>query len=72
MPNGLYPYRLHTCAPQNLELHGCALYTCDAQSDATVVYLVVAVVLEQRVRDLCQAEALLAVNNKADDLWRVK
>lgn len=54
-------------APQELQLNGGALHAGDAQGDPAVVYLVVAVVLQQRVRNLRQAESLLAVYDQTYD-----
>ena len=48
-------------ASQDLQLHGRALHARDAQGHAPVVDLVVAVILQQRVGDLRQTEAILAV-----------
>lgn len=54
-------------APQELQLDGGALHTGDAQSNPTVVDLVVTVVLQQGVGDLRQAESLLPVYDQTDD-----
>ena len=43
------------------------LYAGDAESDSSIVNLVVAEVLEQRVADLCQTQSLFAVNNQTHD-----
>lgn len=44
-----------TCAAKNLELNGCALDAGYSQCHATVVYFVVAELLEKRVGNLSEA-----------------
>lgn len=53
--------------PQNLQLHRRALNARDTQRHAPVVDLVVAVVLQQRVGDLSQAQPVLAVDVEGHD-----
>lgn len=53
--------------PQELQLHGGALHTGDAQSNPAVMYLVVTVVFQQGVRNLRQAESLLTVYDQTYD-----
>ena len=48
--------------PENLELHGRALHAGDAQRHPPVVDLIVAIVLQQGVGDLREAEALLGID----------
>lgn len=58
--------------PQELQLDGGALHTGDAQSDPAIVYLVVAVVFQQGVGNLRQAESLLTVYDQRYDGYPVQ
>ena len=53
--------------PQDLQLHRRALHARDTQRHAAVMDLVVAVVLQQRVGDLRQAQPVLAVDVEGHD-----
>ena len=48
-------------------LNGSALHACDSERHPSVVDLVVGVVLEEGVGDLCQAQSLLPVHGQGDD-----
>ena len=60
-----------SCPPQDLQLDGRTLYTCDAKRNAPVVNLIITKVLEERVGDLGEAEALASVDHETDDVFTV-
>lgn len=57
---------------QDLQLDGRALDACDAERNAPVVDFVVAELLQQRVGDLGQAEALLRFDVQRHDRYAVE
>lgn len=61
-----------TGTAEDFQLDGGALDAGDAQRDPSVVDLVVAELLQQRVADLGQAEPLLALDHQRHDVNSVK